>query len=420
MNQIVRAGRFGGSIPAIASKSCAHRLLICAALSDTPSDIRCITISDDILATARCLRALGAVIERSERGFAITPIDRSNIPAHPVLDVGESGSTLRFLLSVVSALGADCEIVQHGRLPERPLSPLCEELTAHGVTLSEAGSNPLHICGQLTGNHFTLPANVSSQFLSGILLALPLLGGGTLTMTEHIESGAYLDLTVDAMRTCGVSVERSGMVFTVSGSYHAQPVMFVEGDWSNGAFWLCAGAIGPAPVTVTNLNPNSSQGDRATLDILRQFGADVQIGGNDITVRPSPLHGCEIDASGIPDLVPILSCVACAAEGETRIFGAGRLRIKESDRLAATADVLGTLGADITETEDGLIIRGGKPLHGGTVDSWNDHRIAMTAAVASLLSRSAVTITNAQAVRKSYPAFFVDFATLGGETEQKP
>lgn len=420
MNQTVQAGRFGGSVPAIASKSCAHRLLICAALSDTPSDIRCVTLSDDILATAGCLRALGAVIERSEFGFSITPIDRSNIPAHSVLDVGESGSTLRFLLPVAAALGADCEIMQHGRLPERPLSPLYEELTAHGVTLSEAGSNPLQIRGQLTGNHFTLPANISSQFISGILLALPLLGGGTLTMTEHVESGAYLDLTVDAMRACGVSVECEGMVFTVSGSYHAQPITCVEGDWSNSAFWLCAGAIGPEPVTVTNLNPNSPQGDRAVLNILRLFGAEIQIGETNVTVHPSPLCGCEIDASGIPDLVPILSCVACAAEGETRIFGASRLRIKESDRLAATADILGSLGADITETEDGLVIRGGKPLHGGTVDSWNDHRIAMTAAVASLLCHGTVTITNAQAVRKSYPAFFVDFAALGGETEQKP
>lgn len=419
MNQTVRAGRFGGIIPAIASKSCAHRLLICAALSDTPSDVRCVTLSDDILATARCLRALGAVIVRSEFGYSITPIDRNNLPQHPVLDVGESGSTLRFLLPIVAALGIDCEFVRHGRLPERPLSPLYEELTGHGVTLSAADCDPLFVRGKLSGSHFTLPANISSQFLSGILLALPLLGGGTLTMTEHIESGAYLDLTVDAMRSCGILVERNGMTFTVFGDYHAQPIMFVEGDWSNSAFWLCAGAIGSSAVTVTNLNPGSSQGDRAVLEILQQFGARIRIDTNQVTVEPSSLRGCLIDASGIPDLVPVLACVACAAKGETRIFGAGRLRIKESDRLAATANILSTLGADVSETDDGLIIRGGKPLHGGTVDSWNDHRIAMTAAIASLLQRSAVTITNAQAVRKSYPAFFVDFTLLGGETEQK-
>lgn len=420
MNQTVRAGRFGGELSAIASKSCAHRLLICAALADTPSEVRCATISDDILATAQCLCALGAQIEHTPTGFFVTPIDRTNLPAHPVLDAGESGSTLRFLVPVAAALGADCRIIMHGRLPERPLSPLYEELTAHGVTLSAPGSNPLCISGHLTGNHFTLPANVSSQFLSGLLFALPLLGGGTLTMTEHIESGAYLDLTGDALRASGVQVERTGMVFTVSGSYHAPTVQIVEGDWSNAAFWLCAGAIGANPVTVTNLRADSAQGDRGVLEILRRFGAEVTVSGDRITVSPARLYGCTIDASDIPDLVPILSCVACAAEGTTHIHGAARLRIKESDRLAAAADVLGTLGAQITETDDGLIISGSAPLRPGTVDSWNDHRIAMTAAIASLLCPGSVTITNAQAVRKSYPAFFLDFAALGGETEQAP
>jgi 3-phosphoshikimate 1-carboxyvinyltransferase len=420
MNQTVRAGRFGGEIPAIASKSCAHRLLICAALSDAPCRIDCATVSDDILATAACLRALGAQIEPVAGGFAVTPLDRANLPAHAQIDVGESGSTLRFLLPVVAALGVDCAVQMHGRLPERPLSPLYEELTAHGVQLGAPGSNPLSVSGQLIGQAFTLPANVSSQFLSGLLLALPLLGGGTLTMTGTVESGAYLDLTVDAMRRCGIAVTRDGMQFTVAGQYHAAPQMVVEGDWSNAAFWLCAGAVGSRPVTVTNLNLQSAQGDRAIVELLTRFGASVEAAGDRVTVSPAPLTGCEIDAAGIPDLVPVLSAVACAAQGETRIYGASRLRLKESDRLAATHAILGAMGADVQETADGLIFHGGAPLHGATVDAWNDHRIAMTAAIAALRCDGPVTITNAQAVRKSYPAFFQDYAALGGETEQTP
>ncbi len=419
MNQTVRAPRFGGSVPAIASKSCAHRLLICAALADAPSQILCSTVSDDILATANCLNALGASISRTERGFSVTPLDPAALPAQASLDAGESGSTLRFLLPVVSALGAPCEIQMHGRLPERPLSPLYEELTAHGAVLSPQGTNPLRCSGKLIGSRFTLPANVSSQFLSGVLLALPLLGGGELTTTSRVESAAYIDLTVDAMRLCGIDVRREGSVFHVSGRYRAPAVMTVEGDWSNAAVWLCAGAIGTGSVTVTDLNLSSAQGDRAVAELLRRFGARVECGDASVTVSPAPLRACAIDATNIPDLVPVLAVVACAAEGETRIYGAARLRIKESDRLRATCTVLGALGARISETEDGLLITGGS-LAGGTVDAWNDHRIAMAAALAALRCADPVTITGAQAVRKSYPAFFADFAALGGETEETP
>ena len=420
MDMTVRAGRFGGVIPAIASKSCAHRMLICAALGQAPGSIVCKTVSDDILATAACLRALGAGIEKTPDGFAVTPIDRAHLPENARPDAGESGSTLRFLVPVAAALGAKCEFFMHGRLPERPLSPLRELLEENGVTLSPAGSNPLAVSGRLTGHDFSLPADVSSQFLSGLLFALPLLGGGTLTMTGRVESGSYLDLTVDALRRYGVSVSRDGMKFTVSGDYRARAGEVVEGDWSNASVWLCAGAIGPAPVTVTGLRQDSAQGDRAVLDILSRFGARVFWAGDAVTVSPGKLTGIEFDASDIPDLVPVLSAVACRASGRTVIRGASRLRIKESDRLAATADVLGHLGAAISETPDGLVIDGGRPLSGGTVNAWNDHRIAMTAAAAALLASGSVTITGAQAVNKSYPAFFEDFAALGGETEASP
>lgn len=416
MDVRLRAGRFGGRIPAIASKSCAHRALICAALADAPGQIACRTVSDDILATSACLRALGAGVERTEGGFRVTPIDRAHLPEKAALDAGESGSTLRFLLPVVAALGVRAELRMHGRLPERPLSPLRELLEEHGVVLSAPGGNPLRVVGRLVGHDFSLPADVSSQFLSGLLFALPLLGGGHLTMTGRVESGSYLNLTVDALRAHGVAVQRDGATFSVAGAYRASAAA-VEGDWSNAAVWLCAGAIGPGAVTVTGLRRASSQGDRAVERILARFGAKVAWDGDAVTVSPAPLSGIELDATDIPDLVPALACLACAAAGRTVIRGAARLRLKESDRLEATADVLSRFGARIAQTPDGLVIDGGAPLRGGRVDAWGDHRIAMTAALASLFASGPVELTGAGAVCKSYPAFFEDFAALGGQWE---
>ncbi len=412
----VSAAGFGGTLKAIASKSCAHRLLICAALSDAPTVIECGEYSEDILATVRCLSALGADIQSIPEGFSVRPLRRGAV-RQAVLDCGESGSTLRFLLPVAAALGVEAEFLLGGRLPERPLSPLYELLTENGVQLSEQGKPTLHLSGQLRGERFTISGGVSSQFISGLLFALPLLGGGSVVIEGRLESAGYVDLTRDALQAAGVQTRRDEQQIFASGSYHMPARCAVEGDWSNAAFWLCAGAIGPAPVTLTGLNPASSQGDRAIVALLRQFGAAVTQSGGSYTAAPAPLRAMEIDAAQIPDLVPILAAVAACADGCSRIYGAARLRIKESDRLRAVCQTLGALGADIAETPDGLLIRGGA-LHGGTVRSWGDHRIAMTAAVCSLRTGGAVTIADAQAVRKSYPGFFDDFVRLGGCVER--
>ena len=413
MERSVCVSRFGGTIRAISSKSSAHRLLICAALSDSPCHLHCTDESEDIRATVRCLNAMGAHIVRTEDGYSICPIDRSALPAHAVLDCGESGSTLRFLLPVVGALGLDAELHLHGRLPERPLQPLYSLLQAHGVSLSAPGEPILHVSGQLQKADFCIPGDISSQYISGLLFALPLVGG-SIHIAGTLESAGYVDLTKEALGLAGISITEHAGCLSAAGSYHLSAETKAEGDWSNAAFWLCAGAIANAIITVTDLNPASCQPDKAIVPLLQRFGAAVEQNGGRFTVSPAPLHGIEINAAQMPDLVPILSLVAACAEGQTRIFGAERLRLKESDRLAATAQVLRALGADVRETTDGLLIAGSR-LHGGVVSSHNDHRIAMMAAIAALKAGGeAVTILEAQAVNKSYPAFFRDFAALGG------
>ena len=392
MIQTISPAPLRGTIPAIASKSMAHRLLICAALAAEPTEIVCRETSKDIEATRACLAAM-----------------KAGAP----LPCGESGSTLRFLLPVAAAQGLPAEFHMQGRLPQRPLAPLDEQLAAHGVQLTRPRPDVLRLSGRLTPGDFTLPGNVSSQYISGLLFALPLLDGPSkLTVTGTVESAPYIDMTLDALGKFGVVPRREGNVFFLSpAAYRSPGRAAVEGDWSNGAFWLCAGALG-GPVTVTGLNPGSLQGDKAVVEMLKQFGANITEDHGIYTVSGGELHGIDIDARAIPDLVPVLSVVAAAAEGETKIYHAGRLRLKESDRIETVCAMLRALGADVEETPDGLTVRGGRALPGGVVDSANDHRIAMSAAVASILCRGRVTVTCAEAVSKSYPRFWEDFAAL--------
>lgn len=402
-----------GEIRAIASKSAAHRLLICAAFADEPSKIRCEQLNRDIEATADCLSALGAKIDYTNGFFSIEPI--KNIPESATLRCGESGSTLRFLVPIVAALGVKTKFVLEGRLPDRPLSPLRELLEADGITLSKQGTNPLVCEGKLLGNDFSISGSISSQFISGLLFALSLCkGSGALKITDKLESAPYVSLTCDALRKFGVNIVKKGSVYTVGKaiSFKRSTVFNVEGDWSNAAFPLCAAAIG-GDVTVKNINLTSRQGDKRIVELLKKFGANVDIGRGRVRVSHAPLKAIDIDASQIPDLVPVLATVASVAEGTTKIFGASRLRIKESDRLLTVCNMLTALGADITQTEDGLIITGKKTLKGGSVDSANDHRITMSAAVASVVCTSPVTILGADACKKSYPTFFEDMKGLG-------
>ena len=402
-------------IKAISSKSEAHRLLICAALSDGQTSIVCNDTNEDISATVNCLNSLGAKIVREkndsgEMTYIVSPI--SEPPKYVSFDCGESGSTLRFLLPVVAALGIECDIYMHGRLPERPLSPLYELLTENGVSISPQGSNPLHVSGKLNAGDYSIVGNISSQFISGLLFALPFTDGdSTLTMTGKLESTPYITMTEQALELFGAGITNVGNIFYIKPKQRLSTPkeVIVGGDWSNAAFFLCAGAIGCQRVTVEGLDLNSAQGDREIINILKRMGASISRSGNCITVSRADLFGIEIDASQIPDLVPVVSVVASVAMGKTRIYNASRLRLKESDRIQSVCQMLTALGADITETNDGMIIHGKSKLTGGAVSSYNDHRIAMSAAVASLVCKNPVTVEGIEAVNKSYPAFLSDF-----------
>jgi len=417
----------GGTIGAIASKSAAHRLLICASLADNETFVRCQERSQDIDATAGCLKSLGAVIRYKDGGFFVTPIKKTeDLTKERSVNCGESGSTLRFLLPVCGALGMSVKFNMEGRLPARPLTGLYEEMTSNGCTLSEQGRSPFVLGGKLKNGNYYLPGNISSQFISGLLFALPLLEGySTISVTGKLESRPYVDMTLDALRLFRINVheeEKPRLTFCVTGNqtYRSPKTVQTEGDWSNAAFWLCAGAIGTNGITCTGLNKDSRQGDRAVAELLKNFGARVSADGGAVTVFPNALKGIEIDAENIPDLVPVLAAIASVARGKTAIRGAGRLRLKESDRLRTIAASLSSLGADVKETNDGLVINGKNKLQGGVTQSFGDHRIAMAAAVLSGACLNPVTIQNAEAVNKSYPAFFDDFhITLGGICEKE-
>ncbi|HBR32638.1 MAG TPA: 3-phosphoshikimate 1-carboxyvinyltransferase, partial [Clostridiales bacterium] len=346
-----------GKINAISSKSQAHRAFICAALSQKPSFIECSEVSSDIESTIGCLTALGAKINKKNGFYKVFPIEPSEKKAY--LDSGESGSTLRFILPVVSALGRTAVFSGHGRLPNRPITPLIEQLNAHGAQIST--NFPIECGGRLRGGHFRIAGNISSQFISGLLLASPLLKEKTIIeLTTPLESKPYIDMTMSVMSLYDVGVEINDNCYVLSenNGYCAPESIRIEGDWSNAAFWLACGALEGGGIKCGNLSQNSLQGDKAVTSILSRFGARVFSENNAISVFPGELKGIDIDASDIPDLVPVLSAVACGASGQTRIYNASRLRLKESDRLQAVTDALSSLGADITQTSDGLVIGG--------------------------------------------------------------
>ena len=404
------SGALSGSVRAVASKSCAHRLLICAAQADAPVTVEISEISADIAATARCLEALGARIERVPEGYHVTPADWSEVK-EAELDCGESGSTLRFLLPLAARLprGSKIRFIGSGRLPERPNTALIQAMRLHGVRVSD-DYLPMTVEGPISGGMYMLPGNVSSQFITGLLFTLPALSGTSyIRFTTKVESGSYIDLTIAALRQFGITVNTAMGGYDIPGNqtFVSPGTAQAEGDWSNAAFWMVAKALG-SDVEVTGLNMDSVQGDRAVMRVLDSMrGPDGK------------LVGARVDASDIPDLVPILSVAATQAEGETVFFNAGRLRIKECDRLAAMRENLTRLGADVAETEDGLIVRGKTPLHGAEVDSFNDHRIAMSMAVAATVVDGPVVIRGAGSVAKSYPAFYGDYEALGGDVKRE-
>ncbi len=395
MNITVFPQKLSGSISAKPSKSQAHRLLICASFADSPTMLYCSETNADIEATADCLRALGASIIKNDFGYAVRPVE--HIPQQVLLHCRESGSTLRFMLPLVGALGIDASFLMEGRLPDRPLSPLWEEMERMGCTLTREAANMLRCRGKLCSGDYTLDGSVSSQFITGLLLAGVLIDGPCrLAVTGKLESRPYVDMTVDAMLQFGV--DASGFIISQDSHFHSPGSVVVEGDWSNAAFFLGAQALGSS-VQVDNLDNNSLQGDRICTSLFQMMET-----------------GTTIDVSDIPDLVPILSIVAAAKQGAL-FTNINRLRLKESDRVASVIDLLKALGGQAIATENTLQIFPSL-FHSGTVDSHADHRIAMSAAIAATIATGPVTIIGADCVCKSYPNFWYDYSLLGGHYEQ--
>ena len=406
----------GGTIAAIPSKSAAHRLFIAASLANRSSQWQLPTSSIDIDTTLDCMKALGADITREGSTISITPIQQVRDAA--LINCCESGSTLRFLLPVSAALGGSAAFVGEGRLPERPISEILNVLHTLGATTTSEHL-PLTISGPLHGGAVSLPGHISSQYLTGLLLAAPLLNEALdIILTTPLQSRPYIDLTLDVLRRFGVAVEEDGSHFHVAAdAAYRLPEnggCTIEGDWSNAAFFLAAGALS-APVTMTGLDLSSSQGDKAIVELLRDFGANVQISDDAITIAPAPLQALTISVKEIPDALPILSVIAAQAEGTTVFTDIERLRLKESDRIATTSAILTAMGVPCESDEHTMRVTGVKQLHGGcSVDSANDHRIAMAAAIAALNCDAPITLTGSNAVNKSYPHFFNDYASLGG------
>ena len=388
-----------GRIAAIPSKSEAHRLMICAALADAPTRLQMRGTSQDIEATIRCLRALGSDICVNTDHVLVSPIQTPPISCE--LDVGESGTTLRFMLCIAAALGVDARFILHGRLPGRPMAELEAALASGGCKTDRSSGNILCPHAKLRPGVYTLPGNVSSQYISGMLMALGRVGGASeLRITGGVESADYIRMTLNAMHRFDIVPKETEFCFLFSGNerYISPREAIVDGDWSNAAFWLCAGALPNCEISVSGLDQSSAQGDRRIAEIVKGLPR-------------------EIDASPIPDLIPAAAALYAALGLPLRVVNAARLRLKESDRIKTVCAAINALGGSAHETADGLTLTGSAPLSGGRVDAAGDHRIAMMAAVAAVACAGSVEIAGAEAVAKSYPDFWRDYAALGGRVE---
>ena len=403
-----------GAITAIPAKAHAHRALIAATLANSPSSILIPHSSKDIDATMDSLRALGATITYEHGVAHVTP--------NPAPSIGqvlphESGTTLRLLLPV-STVKVDAK----GRLPDRPLEPLLSEMKDHGVSFSQ-DAPPFTMTGRLQGGTFSMTGTVSSQFFSGLLLAAPQLGHTTVNCTSPLQSKDYVTLTIETMKDFGVQVIEGtteegypSFIIEENQHFHGNEKYLIEGDWSNGAIWLVAAAMTGQSISVTGLRPDSVQADKRILSILESAGVTCTWNGSTITITGKAHKPIHVNLEQMPDLLPILSSLACSIEGESTFINGARLRLKESDRLAAVAQLVRDSGGIVRMERDNLYITGTGTLDGGTVDCVNDHRLVMAGALNALIATSPIILQDSEAISKSYPHFFEDWKRLGGQT----
>lgn len=416
MNLVVHPSTLKGKIDIPASKSIMHRALICAALSDGHCTIENSYLSEDILATIHCLEQLGACFDIHQNHISVTGI--SNIPKSALLDCNESGSTIRFLIPIAAAFGISATFSGKGKLITRPLELYQKAFAQKGVQFEYTGTLPASIQGTLLPGHYTIRGNVSSQFITGLLFALPLLDGpSTLEVLPPFESKSYVDITLDVLAAFGIKIQSYDNCYQIAGNQRYLPINYqVESDYSQAAFFLTANCLG-SQVQLHQFSKSSIQGDSYIIGLLNQIGANPILEDDGFTNQGKDLTGFSIDASNIPDLVPILSVLACFCHGKSVISKVERLKIKESDRIASTLELISRLGGSISYQDDSIVILPCHQFYGAEINTYHDHRIAMAAAIAATRATDDVVILGAECVNKSYPTFFKEYKRLGGNCD---
>lgn len=410
-----------GEVKIPPSKSISHRALICAGLSKGITNIKNIIFSEDINATCNAISNFGACVEIKKDEVKIKGISKFDIRDSNI-NCFESGSTLRFLIPIAAVTGESVTFHGKGKLAYRPLTPYYDIFRDHNIFYkNDDGKLPMTVKGKLKPGEYKLKGNISSQFITGLLFSLPLLNGySSIIVTTELESRPYVDLTLDVLRKFSINIQNNNYRrFIVKGNqeYRSCNSYNVEGDFSQVVFWAIASILGEK-IVCKNVHKDSIQGDKIVIDILKEMGAEMEVFEDYIIFKPSNIHGTTIDASQCPDLIPALAALAAVSSGTTNIINAGRLRFKECDRLHAITSELDKIGADISEKKDGLLIHGKEVLKGGTVFSWNDHRIVMALACISSKCKEPLIIKDSECVKKSYPGFWNDFKMLGGNLDE--
>ncbi len=416
MNVIIKPKKLEGNVQIPPSKSLSHRAIIAASLAEGKSIVSNILYSKDILATIEAMRACGAEITEHKDFLEIcgSPVRR----VKSVIDANESGSTIRFMIPIALVCGEPITFIGKNNLVKRPLEPYFKIFDEQGIEYHKQQNDlPLEVKGGLKSGRYRIQGDISSQFITGLLYALPLLNGDSVVeVTTKLESVGYVDLTLDMLKNFGIEIENKGYrEFYIRGNqkYKACDIT-VEGDFSQSAFFLVADTLG-ANIELSAMNMNSLQGDKKILEDITAFGGKIGYEKERLKALPKKTKGCVIDFSQSPDLGPALTVLAALSEGVTEFVHASRLRIKECDRITCMKEELEKLGANIVEFPDGMSIVGVKSLKGGTVDSHNDHRVAMALAMASIKATGNIRILNAECVSKSYPNFWEVFESIGGD-----